>query len=229
MARSRSPGLEGAAAPWPVDPAFVPLDGEDLHPGLGVQLQLAEGPPLDPAPGGDDRLGDDLVRLGQRGGDDRVGWPLVLDDAGHRLSGVDDALGGRGEVDQPPQLLGVLELGGRPQHPALELVVELVGLVLEDRDLGRQRQVAQEDRRVREADGHLGGVLELDDEVHRPVEVGQLGALRRRLELARRPAGELADGVDPVRWALQEQHVPPPGGSPPGQGRTASRRPGGSR
>ena len=99
----------------------------------------------------------------------------------------------RREAEQAAELVGVARLGRGAQHPGLELVVELVAAGLQRADLGRERPVVEQQRRVREPDRGLREVLQLDEDVDRAVELGQRGALVVGRQGHRRRAGELAD------------------------------------
>ena len=93
----------------------------------------------------------------------------------------------------PRSSSGFAGLGRRAEDPRLELVLQDVAPGLERADLGRERAVVEQQRRVREAHGRLGQVLHLDEDVDRPVELGE----RRRVVFggfgAAGRAGELAE------------------------------------
>ena len=109
-------------------------------------------------------------------------------------------------MQQPAHLVGVGPLADGAKHPSLELVVHLVGCVLERGDLRRETFVVEQDRRVREPDGHLGRVLQLDEQVDGSIEAGER-LLGRLAQVPARRAGQLADQVDALLRALEEQHV----------------------
>ncbi len=82
-----------------------------------------------------------------------------------------------------------------------------VAAALERSDLGGQRPVVEQQRRVGEPDGGLRDVLHLDEDVDRPVQLGQ----RRRFELGGRwqrgRAGDLADQVHALLRPLVHEDV----------------------
>ena len=94
-----------------------------------------------------------------------------------------------------PRGVGVPGFGRRAQDPRFELVVQGVRPRLQRPDLRRERPVVEQERRVREADGGLGEVLQLHEDVHGAVKLRE----GRRLLLGRRRegwrAGQLADVV----------------------------------
>ena len=95
-------------------------------------------------------------------------------------------------------------------------------------DLGGERPVAQQDRRVGQPDGDLGDVLELDDQVDGTVEVGQLRPLRRR-RAARAACRRPARGRGRRPPSGPGGTARPPRAAPrPAPGRGPSRRRGGS-
>ena len=194
-------------APGPVDVAAAPADGQHVEAGVDVELQRGERRPVGRRPAGDRHPHDDVVALAQRDLQDGVDLFALLDEPDHLLGRVAQVLGRLGEVEQAPQRRGVDVGGRRPQHPQLEPVLHLVEPVLEVAHLGGQAEVGQHERRVGQPDGRLGHVLHLDQDVDRPVEVGEAAVLRRRGRLPAGSGGQLPQAGDAGGRAPQEQHV----------------------
>ena len=103
-------------------------------------------------------------------------------------------------------------MAGGEEHPALQPVAHLVHLVLDGDDLAGEARVVVEQGRVGEAHGDLREVLHLDQDVHRPLDLGELARrpARARERPRRRRSGELPDLGDALGRALQEEHVAGP-------------------
>jgi len=127
---------------------------------------------------------------------------------GHRPRRVGDALGGGGDVEQTPQRVGVVGLGGGRERPRLRgsdhswSVRASIAVTSSASARSRSR-----DGGVGQPDGNLARVLQVHTQVDRAVEFGQPRVFGGRRELMGRAAGEAADHVDPVRRSLEEQHV----------------------
>ena len=132
---------------------------------------------------------------------------VALDEPHHLLGRVGEVLRGLRQVQQAPERRGVEVLRRGPQHPELQAVLHLVEPVLEVVDLGGQAGVAEDQRRVGEADRRLGDVLHLDQHVDGPVEIGEGAVLRWLGRLPRRRGGQLAEPVDARRRPLEEEDV----------------------
>ena len=154
-----------------------------------------------------DRLGARLLGLFERHLHDRVQRLALLDVPGHVAGRVADRLRGRREPDQPAELVDVAGLGRRAQHPALQLVLQLVGPRLEHADLGGERPVVEQDRGVREPDRRLGEVFHLHQDVDRAIELGQRGRVAVGGHRHRRGARQLPDEVHAFLGPAHEQHV----------------------
>ena len=87
------------------------------------------------------------------------------------------------------------------------MVLHLVQPVLEVAHLGGETAVAEHQGAVGEAHGGLGEVLHLDQDVDRPVEVGDCGVVLGSWRLPDRRGGELAQSGDALGRPAQEQHV----------------------
>jgi hypothetical protein len=131
----------------------------------------------------------------------------LLHEPGHGPGGVEDRLAGGGDAQEAAQLVGPPGLGGRPEDPRLELVVEDVAANLERGHLGRQGGVLEQQRRVGQAHRDLGGVLHLDEDVDGPIELGEHGVLDLWPRRQRGRAGEPADQVDALLGPLEHEDV----------------------
>ncbi len=128
----------------------------------------------------------------------------------------------------PRSSSGLAGLGGSPQHPRLQLVVELIAAPLESSHLGGQRSVVEQERRVRHADGGLGEVLHLDQDVHRAVQLGEDRLVVFWRQRHRWRAGELPELVHALFGAADHAGRRRRSRRRRVRGRTASRCPCGS-
>ena len=130
---------------------------------------------------------------------------LVLLDEQTRLRLIADVLGRLGELEQAAERRRVGP--PRPAAPELESVLHLVEAILELAHLGGQTRIAEHDAEG-EPDGDLGDVLHLDEDIDRPVEIGDeriVGDDRRRPFVG---GGEFPQAGDAVRRPAQEQASP---------------------
>ena len=88
------------------------------------------------------------------------------------------------KAEEASELVGVARLRRRAQHPGLELVVQLIAARLERADLGGERAVVEQQRRVGEADRRLRQVLHLHQDVDGTIELREQRACRRRVPRA---------------------------------------------
>ena len=178
-----------------------------MEAGLDVEPEGAERLTGRPAPVGDGDPHDDVVGLAEGDGEDRVELLRLLHEPDHLLGLVAEVLGCLGQVEEPAQRRRIEVADRGPQHPELEAVLHLVEAVLEVPDLGGEPGVAEHECRVGEADGGLGDVLHLDEDVDGAVEVGEAAVLGRRRWFPPWRRGQFAEPVDPGRGAPQEQDV----------------------
>ena len=150
-------GLELEARPRPVDPPPAPLHGQDEHPGLGLELELLERPARRPAtrPRPSSRRATSSVSSSAIWMTGCSSSPCstshVMSRAASKI--ISPAYASRSS----PRSSSVLRASGRRlQHPGLQLVVQDVRPRLERRHLGGQRRVLEQQRRVGQADRHLG-------------------------------------------------------------------------
>ena len=126
---------------------------------------------------------------------------------GHVACGVAHVLGGGAESEEAAEGVGIAGLGGRPEDPGLQLVVQDVGSRLQRADLGCERAVVEQERRVRESDRRLGEVLHLHEDVDGPIELGERWRLLGGGFGERRRAGQLADVVHALLGPADQQDV----------------------
>src|SRR5215204_1927190 len=88
----RVAALQRVRVAGPVGPAPAPINGEGVHPGLGLDPQGPERLAVGGGAWGDGEFQDDLVRLADGGGEDGVDLLTLLDYPHHFYRAVGDGL-----------------------------------------------------------------------------------------------------------------------------------------
>ena len=182
-------------------------NGEHGEAGFDVELEFGECPTVGLAIGANRHLHDDLVGITEREPEDRMDILVLLDEPDHRLRLIADVLGRLRKLEQAAERRRVGLTARGPQHPELESVLHFVEAILELAHLGGQTRIAKHERRVGEPDGDLGDVLHLDEDVDRPIQIGDERIVS---DDRRRPfvgGGELPQAGDAVRRPAQEQGI----------------------
>ena len=192
--------LEAHVAAGPVEVAAAAQHGEHVEAGLDVELQLGERwtrPPRTRSPTGTRTT----TSSESPSAIDRIGWSSSFSSMSHTICWAASPRSSAAcdRWSRPAERRGIDAVVAGAQHPELEPVLHLVEAVLEVAHLGGQALVAQHERRVGQADGHLGDVLHLDEHVDGPVEVGQRAVLGRHRGLPVRGRRQLAEARDARR------------------------------
>ena len=207
LASTSSPASSVIRAARPVEVAAAAPDREQVETGVVAELGPTDRLAVEQAAGRDRVLHHHVVGLAERDREHRVHLLVLLDQPHELLGRVADLLRRGTEVQQPRSPDGsTVSAAARSTHSSS------CSRISSRRSsswltCAARPGVAEQQRRVREADRRLGEVLHVDQHVDGAVEVGDRRVFLDGRRAPLRRAGELAHLGDALARAAQDQDV----------------------